>query len=524
MKKYTTLAVILLASLGAMAAMPQTDKKTKIQQVSAQDSVQHVTDSLKAIIKKADAGDADAQNTVGSWYYSGLNNCKQDFKTALQYWARSAKQGNAMAIGNMAICYQTGHGTDKDSTMAVSLFDKSIEKGNKAIMAEHEKESTKGNCFSSMYCAHCYEKGVGVKKDAAKAANYYVAAARQGSVEAMRLGGMALLNGNNATEAVKLFEKGAAHNEVTCMYWYGKLLLDGKGVKQDKEKAFIQLMKTAEKNFPMAMYQVGVCYQNGWGAEKDAKMAAQYFSKAAVRNLDLGKWAYAMALVNGEGVEQDYEAALYWFSRTVSDGYSKQFRKYCTETEDENWTKTDFMTYLQGMKAYSEGKIAEATKTFKSIEKKVKEAPLMLALCQMSPKNEKASDKKGMKMLEKVAETNPRANYYLAKAYEKGNSAVEKDAEKAMTLMNMAADARYYLAQCYLGDMYYEAKGVAKDYSAATKNYIAAFNQGMITSASAKRLATCYENAWGVEKNTSNAEYIRSIDTEDRTVELYKLF
>lgn len=524
MKRIATMTAIFLVSLGSIAAMPLVDRKGKAQKVTKQDSIQHVTDSLNAIIKKADAGDAVAQNTVGSWYYVGKNNCKQDFKTALQYWAKSAKQGNAMAIGNMAICYQTGHGIDKDSTMAVSLFDKSIEKGNKAILDEHEKESAKGNCFSSMYCAHCYESGMGVKKDARKAASYYVAAARQGSVEAMRQAGLALLNGNNATEAVKMFEKGSANGDVTCMYWYGKLLLDGKGVKQDQEKAFIQLMKTAERNFPMAMYQVGVCYQNGWGTEKNASMAVEYFKKSAVRNLDLGKWAYAMALANGEGIEKDYEAALYWFSRSVSDGYSKQFKKYCSETEDENWAKSDFMTYLKGMKAYNEGKIADATKLFKSIEKKAKEAPLMLALCQMSPKNEKASDKKGMKILEKAAETNPTAIYYLAKAYENGNTAVEKDMEKAMTLLKDAAEAQCYLAQCNLGDMYFEAKGVSRDYAAAAKLYIAAFNQGMITSASAKRLATCYENAWGVEKNTANAEYIKTIDTADHTTELYKLF
>lgn len=523
MRKYISLIFIFTIALSATAAIPQKAKKQA--KVTKQDSLKNVTDSLNAIIKKADSGDADAQNTVGTWYYAGINNCKMDYKTALQYWAKSAKQGNNLAVGNMAICYQTGHGIQKDSLMAVSLYDKSIQKGNTALFAELEKESKKGNAFSSMYLAHCYEKAIGTKKDAKKAAAYHIAAAKQGSVEAMRLAGLALLNGNNAEEAAKWFESGAKSNDISSTYWYGKLLLEGKGVKQDKQKAISMLTKAAGKNFPMALYQLGECYKNGTGVEKNVAKATEYYGKAAARDLDLGKWAYAMALKNGDGVEKDFESALYWFSRSIKVGYSKQFKKLCSATEDGNWTDSDFMTYLRGMKAYSEGKIDDAMACFKTLEKKkVKEGSLMLALCQMSDKNAKKNEKKGMKMLAEAAKSDPRAKYYLAKEYEKGNEATKKDADQAMTMLNEAADAKYYLAQSYLGDIYFEGKGVAKDYAEAAKCYIAAFNSGMITPESANNLATCYEKAWGVSKNADNAKYIKSLDLTDKTTDLYKLF
>lgn len=525
MKKYHTLAVAIMVSMMAMPVAAQKKnvaKGYKITNTAA--PVQEANDSIKNIIKKADAGDAVAQNTVGSWYYRGINTCKKDYKMALQYWAKSAKQGNALAIGNMAVCYQMGNGTQKDSTMAVQLYDKSVEKGNLAILTEHEKESAKGSLFSSMYCAHCYSKGIGVKKDAAKVASFYIAAAKQGSIEAMRSGALTLLNSNNAAEAVKLFEMGAAKKDPSCMYWYGKLLLDGKGVKQDRDKAFVQLMMAADRNFTMAIYQVGMCYKEGWGTEKDAAKAAENFGKAAVRNLDHGKWAYAVALANGDGVKRDFESALYWFSRSIKEGNEKKFGQLCNESEADNWTKSEFMTYLKGMKAYREGNITDATKLFKTIEKTAPEASVMLALCQISPKNKKPNAKKGMKMLTEAAETNPRANYYIAKEYQNGNDATAKDAGKFMEYMKKAADANYYLAQCDLGDCYFEGRGVARDYAAATKLYIASFNSGMITSVSATRLATCYENAWGVEKNTKYAESINGIDTADHTADLFKLF
>lgn len=523
MRKYISLLFIFMMAMSATAATPQKAKKQT--KMTKQDSIKVVTDSLNAIIKKADSGDADAQNTVGTWYYTGVNNCKKDYKTALQYWAKSAKQGNAMAIGNMAICYQTGHGIQKDSLMAVSLYDKSIQKGNTAILNELEKESKKGDAFSSMYLAHCYDKAIGTKKDAKKVATYYIAAAKQGSVEAMRLAGLSLLNGNNAEQAAKFFESGAKNGDVSSTYWFGKLLLEGKGVKSDKQKAITMLTKAADKNFPMAFYQLGECYKNGTGVDKDAAKATEYYGKAAARDLDLGKWAYAMALKNGDGIEKDFEYALYWFSRSIKVGYSKQFKKLCSASEEDNWIESDFMTYLKGMKAYSEGKIDDATSCFKALEKKkVSEASLMLALCQMSDKNVKKNVKKGIKMLTEAANTNPRAKYYLAKEYESGNEAIKKDAETALNLLKEAAAAKYYLAQSALGDRYFEGRGVAKDYAEATKCYITAFNSGMITAAAAGNLATCYENAWGVSKNVDNAKYIKALDLTDKTTELFKLF
>ncbi len=122
-------------------------------------------DSVSQLIDKATNGDAAAQNTLGLWYYTG-NNVDQDYKTALEWWSKSAKQDNVDAIGNMALCYQLGKGIEKDSTMAINLYLVAIKKGNEAIIPQHEAiVKNTGDLFSTRLLYECYKKGIGVKRD-----------------------------------------------------------------------------------------------------------------------------------------------------------------------------------------------------------------------------------------------------------------------------------------------------------------------------------------------------------------------
>lgn len=138
-----------------------------------------VKDTVSSVITKAKAGDAAAQNTLGVWYYNGKDSIKQDYKQALQWWARSAKQDNADAIGNMAMCYQLGNGSKRDTTLAMKLYKTAIEKGNKAIIPQHETiVKNTGSLFSSLLLIDCYHSGIGVKKDMKKVALYREYAAK----------------------------------------------------------------------------------------------------------------------------------------------------------------------------------------------------------------------------------------------------------------------------------------------------------------------------------------------------------
>ena len=86
-----------------------------------------------AVLQQAEAGDAEAQNTVGEWCYNGSNGMERDYVAALQWWAKAAKQGYEEAVGNMGMCYRYGHGVERDSVRARQLSLKSIKAGNDAL-------------------------------------------------------------------------------------------------------------------------------------------------------------------------------------------------------------------------------------------------------------------------------------------------------------------------------------------------------------------------------------------------------
>ena len=55
----------------------------------------------------------------------------------------------------------------------------------------------------------------------------------------------------------------------------------GEGVKQDKEEAVKMYRKAAARNEVAAQYNLGCCYANGEGVKQDMLKAAQCFYKAA---------------------------------------------------------------------------------------------------------------------------------------------------------------------------------------------------------------------------------------------------
>lgn len=74
-----------------------------------------------------------------------------------------------MAQNNLAICYDRGDGVRKSYKKAIEWYTKSAEQGN--VKAQYN-------------LAECYEIGSGVKKDIDKAVEWYTKAAAQGDEEA----------------------------------------------------------------------------------------------------------------------------------------------------------------------------------------------------------------------------------------------------------------------------------------------------------------------------------------------------
>lgn len=64
-------------------------------------------------------------NALGSLFYNEL----KDYKQAAEWFKKAAERGFTRALSNLGVCYEFGHGVDKDRDMAFQLYKESAEKG-----------------------------------------------------------------------------------------------------------------------------------------------------------------------------------------------------------------------------------------------------------------------------------------------------------------------------------------------------------------------------------------------------------
>lgn len=502
-------ALLMIAAICAVTSMS----------VSAKNSLEQATDSIKKILTLARQGNANAQNEVGGWYYLGRH-VDKNYKEAIQWWAKSAQQGNAKAIGNMALCYQKGHGVHADSVKAVQLYLSSIKKGNKALFSQMADRAKKGNVFADMVLASCYQKGIGTDRDDAKAATYLTDAANRNSADAQRDLGLLLLNGKKTVEAAAWFKKGAAKGEPTCMYYYGKMLVEGKGMKTDKKEGSNYILKAAEVGFPKAMYYMGKCYMAGDGVVKNEEQGVKWYRRAAAFDVPEAQWALAECLREGKGAPINYNGALHHYADAIGGGYERAMQRLLKDSIPDS----PFVSYLKGMKLYKAGDFEDAMKQFKTVEKaKIADGKIMQAAVLVNANYKKQNYKKGIKMLEAASKTNAQALYLLGMIYEAGKG-VDKDMAKALDHLTEAAEKGNGEAMSALGDMYYEGRGVPQDYSKAVSFYKDAYESGEMTETAANRYAACYEDGkGGLSKDSERAKAIKNSVTKQNVSQVLKL-
>ena len=77
---------------------------------------------------KAEAGNATAQNNLGTMYALG-DGVPQNFKEALKWFRLAAEQGDEVAQNNLGLSYAQGAGVATDDKEAVKWFRKAAEQG-----------------------------------------------------------------------------------------------------------------------------------------------------------------------------------------------------------------------------------------------------------------------------------------------------------------------------------------------------------------------------------------------------------
>ena len=124
--------------------------------------------TIAALRVKANAGDAQAQDTLGFAYANGLG-VPQDYAQAAAWRRKSAEQGYARAQWRLGYAYERGQGVPQDYVQAVAWY---------------RKAADQGDADAQSFLGFAYERGQGVPQDYAQAAAWTRKAADQGDASA----------------------------------------------------------------------------------------------------------------------------------------------------------------------------------------------------------------------------------------------------------------------------------------------------------------------------------------------------
>ena len=119
------------------------------------------------LIKRANQGDAEAQNRLGMCYYKGIG-VEQSYEKAVYWFEQVAEQGGAKAQYNLGMFYYEGIGVEQSYEKAVYWIEQA---------AEQE------DVYAQSYLGFCYLHGIGKEQNFKEAERLYKEAVKNGYKE-----------------------------------------------------------------------------------------------------------------------------------------------------------------------------------------------------------------------------------------------------------------------------------------------------------------------------------------------------
>lgn len=89
-----------------------------------------IEESNKRILKRVDAGDAEAIHSLGSYYSEGTQGFAQDYTKAIELWEQSIELGYAPSMTSIGRSYFYGEGVERDEKKAKYYWELGAVKGD----------------------------------------------------------------------------------------------------------------------------------------------------------------------------------------------------------------------------------------------------------------------------------------------------------------------------------------------------------------------------------------------------------
>ncbi len=251
----------------------------------------------------AQQGDARAQTLLAYLFERGLAG-PEDTQKAVQWYGKAAQQKEADALMGLArLAFQNKGGLKEEE--AQTYLQKAVAFGRKDAYNE---------------LAELYEKGIGVKLSAQKAAFWALTGAKAGEGGAQKRLAFYYLEGQglpeNARQAAYWFAQAARQGDPEAAYAAGVLYADDENsVPADPEKAETFFEQAAKAGDAAAATGLGLLLSQGRGGSSSPQQALDWLQRGAEGGDAEGSFLYAYFLAQqAKGTEQLHQAYI-WLAR-----------------------------------------------------------------------------------------------------------------------------------------------------------------------------------------------------------------
>jgi len=273
-----------------------------------------------------------------------------DLEQAVSWYRRSADQGQANAMHNLALLYLRGQGDERNSVLAyawldlavrhypvsvdsptnfvVQLDDAPVRTRRQNAQRQRDRLGSqipvaallRANAFVSDWQSAHGE----VPAQDSEAPPFGIEPTQATQTIRMRLA-MAYLSGNGVprdlTGARALLGPLAGEGIGPAEYLYASMLINGQGGAVELEEGVRFLHLAVLRGHVNATALLGDLYRSGRGVAQDLSQAAQHYLIAANQGLASAQFVLASLYSEGSGVAEDQEVAVTWYRRAADQGY-----------------------------------------------------------------------------------------------------------------------------------------------------------------------------------------------------------
>ncbi len=213
---------------------------------------------------------------------------KGDYATALSVVRPAAEEGNPMAQNLLGDAYDRGNGIKKDAAAALEWWKKAADQNYPKAMYNLGRLSMNG--------------ADGVPQDYLTASEMFTALMQQNYPEAFTNYGLMLeeelIDGATPEQAAQVYQKGVDLGSIHSAHNLANMYREGRGVPEDMAKARELYRLAAQGGLPLAQNNLGAMYDEGMGGEADP-VAAYALYRLAMQG-GLARAAYNLAFLSSE--------------------------------------------------------------------------------------------------------------------------------------------------------------------------------------------------------------------------------